>query len=382
MVPDDLRTALLAVTFGSLLVSSSVVAGAAATSLQPTPEQPAQTSQSHGASTPSAPDAEAVVEQFRDRMASLDTVVLTMESEVQTNGNQTTTAEQRLWVDYQNDRIRTERETNQSETITVRNQSKTVIYNVGENTVSTFNNTSNVTAGIPLDRTLNTSKLSYAGTDQIDGERTYRLNVTPASRSAMSDSRSVDATLWIDAETYFPQRIHIATDGDNIEYETTSRFQNVTLNSSIPDDQFTIDIPDDAEKPGYESNMETYESLSALRNGTSHTVPEPDLPEAYSFEQARVFDSSDYHSITLQYEAANNETVTISTRSPTAVEYDDVERYEEVDVDGHTAYFTEFEFGGATTAVLTLSRDNATVSIVGDLSKSETIETAESLTDE
>ncbi|WP_175452955.1 DUF2092 domain-containing protein [Halorientalis regularis] len=351
-------------------------------SLQSTPEQSAQTSGAPDASQPPAPDAEVVVETFRDRMASLDTVVLTMESEVQMNGNQTTTAEQHLWVDYQNDRIRTERETNQSETITVRNQSKTVIYNAAENTVSTFNNTGNVTTGIPLDRTLNTSKLSYVGTEQIDGEQTYRLNVTPANASAMPDTQSVDATLWIDTETYFPQQIHIATDGENFKYETTSRFQNVTLNTSIPDDQFTIDIPDDAEKPGYESNMETYESLSALKNGTSHTVPEPDMPESYSFEQARVFDSSDYHSVTLQYEAANNETVTISTRDSTEVNYEDVERYDEVDVGGHTAYYTEFEFGGSSTAALTLPRDNSTVSIVGDLSKSETIEIAESIADE
>jgi outer membrane lipoprotein-sorting protein len=382
MVPDELRTALLAVTFGSLLVSSSVVAGAAAMSLEPTPEQPAQTSESPAVSQSPAPGDDDVVETFRDRMASLDTVVLTMESEVQTNGNQTRTAEQQFWVDYQNDRLRMERETNQSETITVRNESKTVIYNDAENTVSTYNNTGDVTARVPLDRTIDTSKLSYVGTERIDGERTYRLNVTPANASTMSDSRSVDATLWIDAETHFPRQIHIATDSENFEYETTSRFQNVTVNASIPDDRFTIDIPDDVERPSYESNMESYESLSALRNGTSQTVPEPDLPEDYSFEQARVFDGSDHHSITLQYETANNDTVTISTRGPTAVEYDDVERYDEVDVAGHTAYYTEFEFGGETTAVLTLPRDNATVSIVGDLSKSETIETAESLTDE
>jgi outer membrane lipoprotein-sorting protein len=379
MVPDNLRAALLAVTFGSLLVVSSVATGAAAVGPHPPSEQPSQTIITTDTTQPTTPGEEGVVEQFRDQITSLETVVMTVEREIHMNGTQTRTSEQRIWADYQNNRIRTEQETNQSKTIIVRNRSRTVTYNAAENSVSRVNNTGNVTVKTSVSRLINTSELAFVGTEQLNGKQTYRLSMTPTDTNAMSDSWSVDATLWIDAETYFPQKLHVDTDGENFEYEMTNRFQNVTLNTSISDDRFTIDVPDDAEEPSYGSNMETYESLSTLKNETNQTVPEPELPETYSFEEASVFNSSDYRSVSLRYKTDANETVTISARDSTPANYNDLERYEEVDIDGQTAYYTEFEFDGNTTAALTLPRGNTTVSIVGDLSKPKTIDIADSL---
>jgi outer membrane lipoprotein-sorting protein len=385
MVPDNPRAALLAVTVGSLLVVSSVATGAAAVSPSPTPEQPSPAMHTADTDQPTLPDNGSVVETLRDRLSSLDTVVLTVQREIRLGENRTRTSERRVWVDYENNRVRTERATNRSETITVRNESQIVIYNAGENTVSRFNSTGNFTAHTTVDGMLNTSELAYEGTEQLDGEQTYRLNMTSTYTESMPDSRSRNATLWVDAETLYPEQVHVDIDSENFAYETNVRFQNVTLNASIPDDRFTVDVPDDAEEPSYESNVETYESLSALENGTNHTVPNPDMPDDYSFEEGQVLDQSEYHSVTLQYEAGDNETATVLARGPTDVNLSDSERYDEVDVGNHTGYYTELESGADdddTTALFVLPRDNTTYNVIGDLSKSETIGIAESLGDE
>jgi len=379
MVPDNLRAALLAVTFGSLLVCSSVVTGAAVASQQPTPEQSVQTTQSSAdGNDSSAPDGDAVVETFRDRFASIETVVMTVETDMQLNDDRSRTTEQRLWADYENNRIRIERESNGTETVTVRNESKTVIYNADENTVSTFDNSGSVGSRTMVNGILNNTELTYETTERLDGEQTYRLSVTP-NESAMAGPDSVETTLWIDTETYFPEKFHSVSDSENFDYEITGEFRNVTVNEAIPDSRFEIDVPDDAEKPDYASNMETYDSLTAVEDGTDHTVPDPDVPDAYSFTEATVFNSSDHHSVSLRYESDDGDTIRVSASG--AMEFDEDERdsFETVVVNGHSAYYTEFEFGGNTTSSLMVTCGDTTYTVYGDLSKSETIDIAESL---
>jgi len=380
MVPSNLRAALLAVTFGSLLVCSSVVTGAAVASQQPTLEQPAQTTQPPAdANNSSAPDDDAVVETFRDRFTSIETVVMTIETDIQVNDNRSMSTEQRLWVDYENDRVRSEIDFNGTETVTVRNESKTVMYNAEENTVSTFNNTGSVGSPNMIRGILNNSELTYEATERLNGEQTYRVSVTPTDANAMARFDSVEATLWIDAETYFPEKFHAVTDSDDSGYEMTTRFRNVTLDEAIPDSRFEIDVPDDAEKPDYASNIETYDSLTAVEESTNLTVPNPEVPEAYNFEEGTVFNGSDYRSVSLRYESDDGETIRVSARGATEYDYDEQDSFETVAVSGHYAYYTEFDYDGNTTSSLVLPCEDTTYSVHGGLSKSGTIEIAESL---
>ena len=86
-------------------------------------------------------------------------------------------------------------------------------------------------------------------TRPIDGEETYRLALEP-NTTGMSVSGSFDLTVWIDSETYIPKRAQSAVSSDNYSFETTQQYRNVSLNKSLSDDRFTIDVPDDAEEPG------------------------------------------------------------------------------------------------------------------------------------
>ncbi|WP_136718505.1 DUF2092 domain-containing protein [Halorientalis salina] len=383
MVPDNLRAALIAVTFGALVVASGVTGAAAMTDQSPTAEQPEEQTESTSSDADEqtdspSPDGEEVIETFEERVSSLDTLVMAYETNVTMNDNRTMTTLQEMWVDYENDRIRTETETDRTETITVRNESKTVTYDVENNQVNRFDNTGDTGPKTMVDRMLNNSELSYDGRERLDGEQTYRLEVTPTNTDGMDGS--VDATVWLDTDTYFPTKMATNIDSGESEYEMTAQFRNVTLNESIPDDRFTVDIPDDAEEPDHSMpNRSTYDSLSALQDNTNRSVPDPDVPDAYNFDRGDVIDGDDYHAITLRYTNGDGESLHVATRSATGFNYSDSEQFDAVDVGNQTGYYTDYEYNGNTTSILVLDCADNSYSLSGRLSKEEIIDIGESL---
>jgi outer membrane lipoprotein-sorting protein len=383
MVPDNLRAALIAVTFGALVVASGVTGAAAMTDQSPTAEQHAEQTENTSSDADeqadsSLADGDEVIETFEERVSSLDTLVMTYETNVTINDNRTMTTLQEMWVDYENDRIRTETETDRTETITVRNESKTVTYDVENNQVNRFDNTGDTGPKTTIDRMLNNSELSYDGRERLDGEQTYRLDVTPTNTEGMDGS--VDATVWLDTDTYFPTKVATSMDNGEYDYEMTAQFRNVTLNESIPDDRFTIDVPDDAEEPDYSMpNRSAYDSLSVLKNNTNHSVPEPDVPDAYSFEEGHVIDGDDYQAITLRYANGDGDSLHVATRSLTDFNYSDSEQFDAVDVGNRTGYYTDYEYNGNTTSILVLDCADNSHSLSGRLSKEEIVDIGESL---
>lgn len=381
MSSNNLRAALIAVTLGTLVALSGIGIGAATLSQQPSAvEQPAEVTQTTvaDAENGTSPADDDVVEAFEERIESLETVEMTYEMNATFDGDQTMTSEQTVWADYENDRIRTETESDQTETITVRNESKTVTYDVENNQVHRYDNSGDAGPQTIVDQLLSNGEYTYEERESLDGEETYRLDVTPTNTGDVSD---VDATLWLDTDTHFPTQLTTSYGGDDYDYETTVTFRNVSLNEPIPDERFTIDIPDDAEEPDYSvPDRTSYDSLSALEEDTDRSAPAPDVPDAYSFEEGHVTDGDDYHLVTLQYTTDDGETLRVSQQqSETNYDYGESDRYDEVDVGDHTGYYAEFEYDGETTSILDVNCENNSYSISGDLSKEESIEVAESL---
>jgi len=385
MVPDTLRTATVAVLFSALVVFSGIGTGAAAIAdgstdaeqHATTPADATDGAADDDANDSAPPAGDEVVERFRERLGSLETAVMTVETNVTVDGGRTTSTEQRTWVDYENDRLRSETETDRTETITVRNESWTVTYDVENERVHRFENDGDAGPRTTVDRLLNSSDLGYEGRERLDGEATYRLSVEPTNTGSMSGS--VDATVWVDTETYFPEAAHVETDSESFDYEMDAQFRNVTLNASIPADRFTIDVPEDAEVPDYSTpERTTYDSLSALRNGTNRSVPDPDVPAAFDFEEGTVVEGDDYHAITLRY-TDGDERLHVSKRPAIDYDYGESDTYETVSVGDHTAYYTEFEYNETTTSVLVLPCADTTYSLFGDLSREESVDLAESL---
>jgi outer membrane lipoprotein-sorting protein len=393
MVPDNLRAAVLAVTLGSLVALSGVPIGGAVAAQQPSDDgqstqlsfedpnpdsDPDSENRNETDSDPASPAGEDVVERFEDRVESLDTLVMTYETNVTIDGNTTMGTERRLWVDYENDRVRTETETNRTHTITVRNESRTVTYDVENERVNRFDTAGNLSDPTPVGDLVTGTDLTYEGRERLDGEETYRLNATPTD--ANETAGTVDVTVWLDADTYFPTKVTSELSGGDYDYEMTGQFRNVSLNESLDDDRFTVDVPEDAEEPDISvPNVTTYESLSELREETDRSVPSPDVPEPYDFERGHVIDDEDYQSITLRYATDDGENLHVVKRPSTEYDYDESDVYERVEVGNATGYYSEYEYDGNTTSVVALPCEGTTYSVSGDLSRAESIDVAESL---
>jgi outer membrane lipoprotein-sorting protein len=381
MVPDNPRATLTAVAVGMLVLLSSIGAGGAAVTQQP----PAVDRPAHDVQlTPSgvndsndstATDGDEVVEQLEDRLASLDTAVVTYETTMRSD-DRTTTSERRLWIDRENNRVRTEVETNRTNRITVRNESAIVTYDVENNRVSRVDRSGEATPQTLIETLVNSSELTYEGRDRIDGEPTYRLDVEPTDGAG---SGSFDMTLWLDPETYFPTRITTVSGSGDSEFTSTIRVRNVTLNEPIPDDRFTIDTPEDADRRDHSTpDRTTYDSLSTLQAETDGPGPDPDLPDAYTFEEGVVTAGADYDSISLRY-AAGDQYLNVVKRPASGYDLSESDTFREVDVGNDTGYYTEYEFDGVTTAVVILPCGDVTYSVSGPLSKGESLGVAESL---
>jgi len=385
MVPDNLRGALVAVTLGSLVALSGVGIGGVVAAQQPSDDVPS-TQLIHAPSDgpdetndTSTPTGDEVVERFEERIESLESVVMAYETNTRINGNTTRTSERRMWVDYENDRVRTEWETNRTHVITVRNESRMVSFDVENNQVNRFNVSADMGHVTPVNTLVTDTEITYEGRDRVDGEETYRLTMT--STNASDPLGSVNVTVWLDTDTYFPTVVTSELDDGEHDFEQTTRFRNVSLNASIPDDRFTLDVPDNATEPEQSlPNVEEYDSLSSLREDTNQSVPSPDVPDTYTFNQGYVIAGDEYHSVTLRYVTDDDESLTVVKHPPMEYNISESDRYETIDVGNHTGYFIEYEYDGNTRSVVVLSCENTTYHVSGDRSKDETVSVADSLT--
>ena len=380
MVPDNPRAAMSAVTLGSLVVLSSLGIGGVAAQ-QPSVAQSIQTpdevSDAPGDGNESTSDGEDIVASFEERIESLESLVMTYETNV-TGENFTTTTERTMWVDYENDRIRTETHTNRTDVVTVRNESHTVTYDAENEQVNRYETPDGDVTRTPVDGFVGDTNVTYEGRDRVDGEQTYRLDIARPNTSGLSTS--VDTTVWINTDTYFPTKA--AVESENSDFNVTIHFRNVSLNASIPDDRFTIDVPEDAEDSSYDlPDVTEYDSLSELRDEANHSLPAPDVPQQYSFEKGYVTEGDAYHSTTLRYTTENGETLHVvqSSASEYDYNYSESDRYESVTVGKHTGYYTEDEFAGNTTTVVALPCGETTYTVSGDLNRSRNVDVAESL---
>ena len=376
MRPETRTTSTVVALLGSLLLLVAAISGAATAALAAaTSAQPSEYAQTD------APDdenltAETILEDYQQRMDSLETLTMA----AQTNSSYSASSTQSVWVDFENERIRTERDSEYAETITVTNQSGTVTYNVDENTVSRYDYAFDDQYGsqFGLGPVFNNSEVTYEGTETIDGTEAYRLNAEPETQYG---NTSLDVTIWLSAETSLPVRYEMSSDGES-SYETTLRFTNVTVNETIPDERFTIDIPDDAESPDYSTpDFYSYDSESELRENTSQSVPSPAVPEGYTFDSGYVTDGENYSSVTLNYATEDDETLTVSKRTTGEYDYNYSENddYESVDIGDRTGWYTQFDHGESNLSILVWDCGDDQYTVYGSLSESETVEVAESI---
>lgn len=380
MVPDNLRTALVAVSLGSLVLLSGLgMAGAVAAQQPSDVVQPSQSSATAAddATNGSSPSGEEIADRVEERVNSLDTLVVTHVSNTSMGENESITTERKMWIDNENDRVRTETETDTTEIVTVTNESASVTYNVEENTVSTFERSGDSPPMTPINAIVENTDLSYETTERVDGVKTHRLNAAPSEDGPMGDS--AEMTVWVDADSYLPVKTTTLVENDEYgDFETTSRFQNVTVNEPIDDDRFSIDVPNDAEEPGHSFDRTTYDSLSEMQENVDSSISSVAVPEAFEFEQGTVMDSDDYRSVSARYASNDGTRLHVSEISGIEYEYSDMDMYDEIEVGDTTGYYAEYDFDEDTMVTLTIPCEDTAYSVGGGVTKEEATDIAES----
>jgi len=162
------------------------------------------------------------------------------------------------------------------------------------------------------------------GTDDINGESTYVLDLEPTNESIDAPN----TTLWVDTEDY---RVHKLTTDDGTN-RTEVIVEETNFNVSIDDSQFAPP----ADRVAV-TTTETYDSYDAAQSAT-----DLDLPEYGNgtFKEARHITRADSTAVVQQYDA-DGENVTVLTATGASNYLDDAENGTAVQVNGQNAIAIE-----------------------------------------
>lgn len=387
MVSRKFRSAVLVMVVAAAVVLSGCVGSDPGTNTTEAPETTVSseenatdstetTSSPDGNTSANQSDAGGVAETFKQRMSALDSYSATMSQRMTIDGNQTNITT-KIWARPATDEIRREvvssPYTNGS--VSIINESMMVTYNPDSNTVTRVNRSSfqqGQTGGASMTMIgsmANTMTVEKLGTEQLDGEQTYRVRLHPNSSIGM---QNMDFTAWLDADTYFPVRIETTSSTSQMNYSSVVEYENVELNPTIPDSRFSLDAPADANTSDVSlPDSEVYDSIDAVRANTSMSVPRPDLPEGFSLEQARIT-RGESQSVSLQY---RNESTRFSVSKSNSSVYNESDDGETVQVGDQTGEYHEF----GTANMVVWSCDGNRYSVSGTLSRSQLMDIAASI---
>lgn len=212
--------------------------------------------------------------------------------------------------------------------------------------------------------------VDYLGTDTVAERTVHGFRMTAASDAAID----FDRTMWLDAEYYYPLKTNQTLTLQNETYHTTMHLEDVRFNADLPDDVFEFETPDDATVETLGADVQTFDSLTALRANTPMVVPEPDVPDGYEFHQAQLFQGN--HTQSLLHYSSEDGRLTVS-KSPTAWNESSVlSAGENVTVAGHEGQY----IATGQSNLVAWSCDSDQYSVFGSpLGKEELLTVAESV---
>lgn len=354
---------LLALLMAATLLSSGFVGAGLASNLSTIDAQ--QTT----ASTTNV-DGEAVVENFTERIETLETVEFTRTAKTETN-NRTINSTIHVVADLRSGQKRTETIDSAygANTTTVVNETHRVTYNPEKNTVNSYEYKSQDNSVLPqLAQMANESAVAYeyAGTSTVNGEDVYLLNATPQQTP---EDRNVSVTVAVDTETYFLVQYETSLQSDRSNFTVTRTYSNVTINGDIPESAFELDVPEDATEPSLGPEISSYDKYSTLQSAANLSVPADELPDDFKFDSASIIDGEAYYSVSLTY-TNGNETAHVSIQEESRVDWSDYDNYNSVEIGNETGYYNsydEYKF-------LHVNTDEQSYSVSGELNKSEIID--------
>jgi outer membrane lipoprotein-sorting protein len=243
-------------------------------------------------------------------------------------------------------------------------------YDASENVVTRMNITASrsneTTIGTQLTELISERELVYEGQTTIDGRQTHKIRIEAEEDSGQGVGMA-NVTMWISEEKQFPVKIRYSSAGE-LNMTSTIRYTDLTINPDLDDDRFTFEPPANATVKTPSMNVESFDSREALDAATNVSVPNPDLPEGFSFEQATKYEES--FSVTY----SNGSTSMFVSYSDDS-QMTQSDRGEQVSIGEHEGRLVESNS-------LTLVRwtcDGARLTVAGDLPRESILETARSI---
>lgn len=146
--------------------------------------------------------------------------------------------------------------------------------------------------------------LVYNGTATVSGRETYILELSSRSpsRSGTRLFSNFSQRLYVDTEWFLPVRTEASYEVNGNRLRTTRVLRNISINPGLDDSLFTFTPPENATVGSLlpELNRSVYRDRAALAANTTLPVPDPDLPDSFSFDSARLTDG-EVSSLSLTY---------------------------------------------------------------------------------
>lgn len=278
-----------------------------------------------------------VAEQFEQRFGEIDGFTATVHSEMD-GENVSVDSTAKVWQRPNDGEMRQEvlAPADQEGDVSVSNGSTSIYYDASENTYTKVDLSGALSAdsrdvGTQLQNLLDRFEVHYNGTASVDGENTHKVTLVPENDSQALSGYQM--TLWLDDENYFPVKQQMTS--DDLGFESTTHYENVSLNPGIADERFEFEPPAGATER--ETGFENYETRDELAAATNLTLPEPAVPSGYAFEGGSVSTFDGNTSATIHYTSGEDSLSIVVQESVTETTEGD----ETVDVGNQTGQYSE-----------------------------------------
>jgi len=133
-------------------------------------------------------------------------------------------------------------------------------------------------------------EVTYLGTDSLADRTAHGFQLNAVSDAALE----VNRTLWLDSEYYYPLRVEqtVSLGDDDESVHVATYMEDVTFDPEFGDDAFAWEPPADATVETLSFDPQSYDSRDELVAAAPLPVPEPDVPEGYSFASGQVVDGN------------------------------------------------------------------------------------------
>jgi hypothetical protein len=214
----------------------------------------------------------------------------------------------------------------------------------------------------------------YTGSETINGEEMYVLEATPSEEIAGDTEASI--TVYLDTETYFPEKVEQQSETEDFEYSSTTTYENTILNEEIPDSTFDLDLPDDVEDLNEPTmpDVSEYETYDGLTSNTALSVPAANPTDNLTFDSGGSVDGENNHSVSVTY-TSDETTVTVMTKEePSNLNYSDSDQFEAVNVGDMTGYL--YSYDDYTTLYI---EDGQPYTVYGEISEDTAVDVGEAI---